>query len=316
MAQSLWRRGELNSIIMKSFCLSLFIILSISIQAQEDSFVEVLEWKEIIEDREKKEVRIPVPLTKEALQGAWKRMDIVYTNPMIVHDEADHKEVHEEHCHLWFEGNEVYEFEYPIILESIFEYEINGDALVRTKTKYQRNDNPAPLPPFAKYSECQSNLYKMEGSDEIYLCFEGYKYYRDTLDVGTINKLKSGKFNPNCLSGRWILVRGYDTGYDGRGFIFYDYPWDLSDTLEISKSGVDRFWGGGHFYLKVNGEKKSFSIEEIHIDSGVLTLYPEDWHVEKEWKEEEYDAGIHPTSRVRFVLENTPAHWRYEYETQ
>jgi hypothetical protein len=112
-----------------------------------------------------------------------------------------------------------------------------------------------------------------------HLCILSSCFYRENLDPLIIEKIKKNKFNSESLVGEWKLQTFYSSGHDGWGMMPEEFPWEMDHQLTITKGNVHRFYGGGLFYLKIDGEKRPFEIKEIYIgeDSGSFELRPYNW---------------------------------------
>ena len=236
-------------------------------------------------------------LTLENLQGVWKkasrrRYDLFGDEPY---------ETVPEYNHILIEGNNIWEFEYPIQMYSLDQFEIKDGIIVFTNEKNLLKNAPViePTPNFGTSGKCNYGVSENKKT----LCYGGENYYKDSLDLTVIDKLKSGKFNTDCLSGNWQLKTSYDSGYDGHGEVNFIYPWKLPAKMNISPESVHRFYGAGLFYLKINGEKRPFTLEAIHVNEyyGKLVITPYKWHKDKDYDYDQPFKGVH-TSSVTYEI--------------
>ncbi len=245
-------------------------------------------------------------LTVENLQGVWKKSNKRRYD--LSGDEMYETVV--EHNHIYIEGDKIWEFEYPSQMYSVSTYIIEDSLIKITSSKYLMTS----VPRHALFKLGTSGICNYGvTSDKKYLCFGANNYYKDTLDINVINKLKSGEFNSDCLVGKWKLKTFYDSGYDGNGDVAYIYPWKLPTYLNILKTNVHWFYATNKIYFKIDGVLRPFTIEEIHINDwySELIITPYKWYKETE-KDPEYNEafiGVH-TSTVRYMINDPDDRWR------
>ncbi len=237
-------------------------------------------------------------LTVENLQGVWKKANRRRYD--LVGEEMYETVI--EYNHIYIEGDKIWEFEYPSQMYSVSIYIIKDSLIEITSTKNLMSSGPVIREmKMGISSKCHYGVT----ADLNFLCFAGDNYYKDSLNINLINKLKSGDFNSDCLVGNWKLKTFYNSGYDGLGDVPFIYPWKLPQKLDITKRNVHWFYGVNLLYLKIDGVKRPFIIEEIHINewSSELTISPYKWYI---YPEEDPDSdqpfiGVH-TSTVRYMI--------------
>lgn len=239
-----------------------------------------------------------IPLTIEDLQGVWKEGNRIRHD--LYGDEEYETEI--EYKHIYIEGNQIWEFEYPFQMYTMCNFFIKNDSIKISSHKYiQALDLYEPELKMGEAFEYQYGL----DSTKNRLCFQGACYYRDNLNIRVINKLKNGKFNRDSLAQNWKLKTFYDSGYDGLGLVYYVHPWELPANLDITKSNMYRFYYDKKIYLKIDGIKRPFLIDEVHSDSfsSKLVLVPDTWYEEPEEDPDEDlpFIGVH-TSRVIYMV--------------
>lgn len=269
---------------MKKLLLLLFICTSISSISQLDDHSLRAESAE---------------LTIENLQGSWKEHN--KRDYSLAGDEEYETILMFDHFHV--EGNKVWCFEYPIKAHWVGLIQVvQGKILITNRKYFSRNKTWTPQPPRFGVSSPDCNFILSKNKQT--LCFGGSSYSKDSLEQQVINKLKTGKFNRECLFGKWKLKTFYNSGYDGLGDVDLIYPWKLPSYLNITKESVHRFYGGGLFYVKVNGEKKAFKISVIHVSewTSELLIRPNGWSTFDPDKYENEDFIGYRTDEVRYMI--------------
>lgn len=235
------------------------------------------------------------------LQGIWKKQDRRRYD--LASDEL--YVTVRNYNHILIEGDKIWEFEYPCRMFSVKTFVIEDSVIKITSTKYLLNAEP-PVPQIKLGSSGKCN-YGVT-ADKNKLCFNDDNYEKDSLNISIINKLQRNYINENCVTGNWVLKTSYDSGYDGLGQVEILYPWQLPKTLSISNKNVNSYLANNLFYLKINGIKKPFTIDEIHVNEwhSKLILIPYKWYKEPD-EDENYDTpfeGVRTSTIVYEFYEN------------
>lgn len=105
----------------------------------------------------------------------------------------------------------------------------------------------------------------------------GSSYYliKDTTLVKELTKFSDGYINPICLHGDWEIPTGeVSVEYDALNVW---YPWKMKEQIHVDVNNLHHYWANNRFYLEVDGVKRPFKVAEVSLQTGNMTLLPENW---------------------------------------
>lgn len=207
-------------------------------------------------------------VTKEELQGTWRCFRSYYDGP----NNANRDDIGPYHM-AWpeiaiFRGDSLFEYNYPCEFAGSSAFSNHGGTIVISGRPYSIEIENDTL------SICdigrQGNYYVPD--------YEMRRYVRDTVDPKVIAHLNKTVLSKSCITGTWILVTTYDSGYDGNGIVDINFPFTLPYTLVLSPSNVSpRMPDNTTFNLLTDGKLRPFTIE-MNEDNTELKFTTQDWY--------------------------------------
>lgn len=201
--------------------------------------------------------------TLDSIQGDWtcimniQDMSLVDTDETYPNDEKGLTPW----GNLRIEKNLLYYFDYPC--EFFYLAKINSDTgslnFIKPDDPYRDRFSLEYLDDTLTVRDLMSNSRKV--------------YIRDKLDNSIIAQLLQDSVHPQSLKQTWYLRKGYDSGYDGLGYVIFEFPYKLPDSLVITKNNLGSFSiSGRKIHIPVNGVKRTFHIERFSLKEDVLLL--------------------------------------------
>lgn len=221
--------------------------------------------------------------TLDSIQGDWTCIISIADMSLLSTDESYPND--EKGLTPWgnirIEKNQLNYFDYPC--EFLYTTNIESDTgtLSFTKTDDRYLDKY-----YLEYlNDTLTVRYYMNNSRTIYV--------RDKLENTIISQLKEDSIYPQSLINTWYLRKGYDSSYDGLGYVMFEFPYKLPDSLVITKSNLTSFSiSKRKIYLSVNGVKRSFRITRFSLDEGILQLTEVGkWYVRNKVKKPYYQLS-------------------------
>ena len=213
-------------------------------------------------------------LKKSALEGHWKFVTAVEVKelpflsqyntaqtPTRVQDpEAPITEAlfKRPDLHLIFENDTMYEVQYPTSLDRQHPYSVNSGYVHWGVEHY-----PIQL--------VNDTLFLYKSFDGAYL---KEVYVKTSLDDSLVDLLKKHGANYPELAGTWMLIR--ESGGDGEGTYLLEFPYEIPDSIEISREDfISAVENNKVYMMSTDGKKRDYTFS---YEWGYLRFTPGKWY--------------------------------------
>lgn len=215
-------------------------------------------------------------LTNSELKGHWKVVDAVIVDkvsfldiPTPVPDEntkvyLDSPWDAYQAFDLVFEDDSMYAVDYPV--EAFDRYSFTVDSVyLHTNLEGTKISRPIELVNDTLY------IYTPMQSDPGYF---KESFIRTSFNDSVLSVMKEYGVNYPALSGTWILEREYD--YDHGNHYELKFPYDLPDSIEISRDQMMKFLDQDKTYMIItDGKPREYT---VNYKSWYLHFSPGDWY--------------------------------------
>ena len=205
-----------------------------------------------------------VRILKNDIQGTWRCFYSVYDSPLFNADATGpyHFETPETAI---FEGDSLFEFNYPCELINRYKFELMSDSLLTNiQGKYYLLELTNDTLTLYTYSDNMGKEYTLK------------HYVRSFVKSDIINLLKKKNINPDCLQGKWNL-RTESNNDDGASFKI-SYPFRLPGVLSINNKNINsKMIGENLLLIRVGCKNRPFYIHSFSEDNTKLFIIPGNW---------------------------------------
>ncbi|TAL62764.1 MAG: hypothetical protein EPN85_01870 [Bacteroidetes bacterium] len=217
-----------------------------------------------------------VNVSKNDILGTWSCFNSVYDDPLLSHDAAPPYPFQAANTVI-FDGDSLFELNFPCELVNRGKYIVQNDSLISSF-----------LICLLDLTDDTLTLYTGNAGGEYTLRQYVRGMTTDAVNVWgktdalIFNLLKQKSINIDCLIGEWVLVKEYDSGYDGHGIVKISYPFSLPSLMNINNENISKkMIGNRQLLIPINyGKKRPFYIQSFSESNTVLVLSPGKW-----WKD-------------------------------